>query len=118
MLEVAPMKKPTKSRLQAILESTVDGVRSYSGRAMYGRSCLGVETNDVGDLFAAVLEEVEGDDDTREIQDAFRTMRTDAMGRGTIVYFPNVEFVGDDDEGEADDEHECEGPSCSTAPTT
>jgi|CXWL01.1.fsa_nt_gi hypothetical protein len=108
MLEVAKM---TKSKLQAILESTVDGVRSYSGRAMYGRSCLGVETNDVGDLFAAVLEEVEGDDDTHEIQEAFRDMRTDAMGRGTIVYFPNVEFVGDEDE------HECEGPSCCTAAT-
>ena len=101
-----------KSKLQAILESTVDGVQSYSGRAMYGRSCLGVETNDVGDLFAAVLEQVEGDDDTREIQDAFRNMRTDAMGRGTIVYFPNVEFVGDEDQ------HECEAPSCCTAATS
>ncbi len=103
----------TKSKLQEILESTVDGVRSYSGRAMYGRSCLGVETNDIGDLFAAVLEEVEGDDDTREIQEAFRDMRTDAMGRGTIVYFPNVPFVDEEEEDE-DHEHDGEGPTCCT----
>lgn len=116
MLEVAPMKKPTKSRLQAILESTVDGVRSYSGRAMYGRSCLGVETNDVGDLFAAVLEELEGEEDTQDVQLAFKSMCTDALGLGTIVYFPAVPFVGDEEDDE--DEHACEGLSCCTATTT
>lgn len=114
MLEVAPMKKPTKSRLQAILESTVDGVRSYSGRGMYGRSCLGVDTDDLGDLFAAVLEEVEGEEDTQDVQLAFKSMCTDAMGLGTIVYFPAIPFVGDDDEEETDDEHDCEGPTCCT----
>lgn len=99
------MEKPKKSRLQDILESTVDGVRSYSGRAMYGRSCLGVETNDVGDLFAAVLEELEGEEDTQDVQLAFKSMCTDAMGRGTIAYFPAVPYVGDED-GERGD-----GPS-------
>lgn len=92
------MGKPKKSRLQDILESTVDGVRSYSGRGMYGRSCLGVETDDLGDLFAAVLEELEGEEDTQDVQLAFKSMRTDALGRGTIVYFPAVAYDDDDDE--------------------
>ena len=75
-------------------------------------------TGDVADpdtvdrVFAAVLEGVEGDDDTHDLQDAFRNMRTDAMGRGTILYFPNVPFVGEDDDD--DDEHDCEGPTCCT----
>lgn len=99
------MAKPKKSRLQDVLESTIDGVRSYSGRGMYGRSCLGVETDDLGDLFAAVLEELEGEEDTQDVQPAFKSMRTDSMGRGTIVYFPSVPFVGDDDE------RDCEGCS-------
>lgn len=98
------MKKPTNSRLQGILESTVDGVQSYSGRGMYGRSCLGVETDDLGDLFAAVLEELEGEEDTQDVQLAFKSMRTDSMGRGTIVYFPAIPFVGDDDEEEGGSE--------------
>lgn len=92
------MEKPKKSRLQDTLESTLDGVRSYSGRGMYGRSCLGIETDDIGDVFAAVLEELEGEEDTQDIQLAFKDMRTDAMGRSTIVYFPTVPFVEDDEE--------------------
>ncbi len=107
------MKKPKKSRLQEILESTIDGVRSYSGRGMYGRSCLGVDTDDLGDLFAAVLEELEGEEDTQDVQLAFKSMCTDAMGLGTIVYFLAVPFVGDEEDDEGD--HECEGPSCCTA---
>lgn len=102
-----------KSKLQLILEAAFDGVRSYSGRAMFGRPCLGVDTGDVGEVFAAVLEAVEGDDDTHDLQDAFRNMRTDAMGRGTILYFPNVPFLGDDDDDD-DDVHDCEGPTCCT----
>lgn len=111
------MEKPKKSRLQDILESTVDGVRSYSGRGMYGRSCLGVETDDVGDLFAAVLEELEGEEDTQDIQLAFKSMCTDSMGRATIVYFPAIPYVGNDDD-DADGEHDCDGPSCCTPGTT
>lgn len=103
------MEKLRKSRLQDILESTVDGVRSYSGRGMYGRSCLGVETYDLGDLFASVLEELEGEEDTQDLQLAFKSMCTDAMGRGTIVYFPAVPYVGDED-----DDQDCEGPTCCT----
>lgn len=100
-----------KSKLQEVLElSGIEGVRSYSGRRIYGKTCLGVETSDLGELFAAVLESVEGDDDTREIQEAFRQMATDSMGRGTIVYFPGVPFVDD----EEDEDHDCEGPACCT----
>ncbi len=96
----------SKHQLQKVLEHAgVEGIRSYSGRAMYGRICLGVDTDDVGEVFAAILESVEGEEDTRDIQEAFRNMRTDSMGRGTIVYFPQVPFVDDEeDEEEEDDE--------------
>ena len=36
-----------------------------------------------------------------EIAEAFERMATDQMGMGTIVYFPDIPYVGD--EGETDD---------------
>lgn len=109
-------KANDKTRLQVILEEVADDlggtVRSYSGRAMYGRECLGIDTDSsLGEIFAAVLESVEGEDDTRELQDAFRGMCSDSMGRGTIYYWPSLPYVGDDETDE-DDDHDCEGPQC------
>lgn len=106
-----------KSRLQTILEGHVENsgngqVRSYSGRAMYGRECLGIDTSaEIGELFADVLAFVEGEGDTSELQDAFREMRSDAMGRGTIYYWPSIPYV-DEDEIDGDEEHDCDDPSC------
>ena len=83
------------SKLQEILEMGEHEPRSYSGRAMYGRSCLGVECSDVGELFAEVLESAD-EDDLRELAETFRTMRTDSMGLDIIVYFPGTEYVRND----------------------
>lgn len=83
-----------KSRLQQICEDAGIPVRSYSGRGMYGQTCLGIEPEGgVGELFSAVLEAVEGEDDTFELRDAFINLRTDSMGLGIIVYFPGMPFV-------------------------
>ena len=102
----------TKHPVQEFFEDAGIECRSYSGRAMYGRQCLGVEVDSLGELFVSVLEGVEGEDDTQDLQRAFRDMRTDSMGLGVVVYFPSVPFVGDDEE--EDEDHECEGESCCT----
>ena len=103
-----------KSKLQSILEADFDGVRSYSGLGMYGRSCLAIDCDrgvSLGDVFSVVLTAVEGEDDTSDLQEAFQCMRSDAMGLGTIYYFPNVPYVEEDEE---DEDHDCEGPECCT----
>jgi len=64
-----------KSKLQEILEMGEHEPRSYSGRAMYGRSCLGVECSDVGELFAEVLESAD-EDDLRELAETLRAVET------------------------------------------
>jgi hypothetical protein len=78
--------------------------RSYSGRGMYGKECVGFTTgyglsNRVELAFGYELSDcvelaltlkVTFDDDT--IIKLFRHARTDSMGQSTIIYFPRVEW--------------------------
>jgi hypothetical protein len=109
----------SKNCLQEILESAGYSVQSYSGRGMYGKNCLGVDVSNLGKLFADVLKELDllGENGGGELEDdsqaaaiedlatAFEEMRTDSLGRGMIVYFPEIDFDGGDEE-EADDDSE------------
>jgi hypothetical protein len=59
---------------------------AYSGRNMYGRSCLGINLRSTADLFLLGY----------ALSDAYRDVQmpmTDSMGRGIVVYWPNIEFV-------------------------
>lgn len=80
--------------------------RSYSGRNMYGKSCLGVGWDGdlaifIADFMRAMKDSNLSNADKEDIIDEFESMRTDSLGRGMIIYFPTVDFVdedGDDDE--------------------
>lgn len=68
--------------------------RSYSGRGMYGRCCLGVDLyqgQSLGSLIAVLITEVD-EDDREDVAEAVQGMLTDSMGLGSIVYFPSVLF--------------------------
>lgn len=105
----------SKHALQLLLENTdhADRLRSYSGRGMFGKDCLSVTVSSLGDLIADVMsaavdhaiDEPDGDRAAGDAAEAFREMRIDSMGKSdTIVYFPDVLFIGDEeDEGEDDD---------------
>lgn len=112
------MDKEQSRQLQDLFESAGQECRSYSGRGMYGKSCLGVEPYSMGDFIAdvmsALIEECETEEGRESVArgcaEAFRNMRTDSMGRGMIVYFPDVQFdAGEPDE---DEDHDCTGADC------
>lgn len=74
---------------------------SYSGRFMYGKTCVGVVTdsaygpaNFVRKLAEAIAEERSdddpGEDDVEEIIAEIGEPTSDSMGRSTIFYWPNV----------------------------
>ena len=115
-LELGYNRDMSKHTLQLLLESTdhADNIRSYSGRAMYGKPCLGVTTSSLGDLIADVMwaaaewtqDEPDFDRDVAEAAEAFRSMRTDSMGHDTIVYFPSVPFLDEDADVEEGEEGE------------
>jgi len=83
-----------KSILQQILEERFD-CYSYSGRAMYGETCLAVNDDGrgLGEVMATIIRGAIEEGSGAKIADAVSEMRTDSMGRGTVVYFPGVAFV-------------------------
>src|SRR5512135_776569 len=91
-----------KHPLQQAIEDTDRKCRSYSGRGMYGRTCLSVEISrheSLGDMLADIIENTD-EDNQREIADGFRDMCWDNMGLDMVYYFANVSYVGDEDEDE------------------
>lgn len=72
---------------------------TYSGRGMFGRTCVGFDLSGAGDLFAlgAAVERVLGYE-ARE----WGSPSTDGMGHGIIAYFRGLELAA----GETWDEHE------------
>ena len=118
----------TKHVLQELCEDSDILVRSYSGRGMFGKSCLAVvpEQNSAGPFFASVLRalvdrgigtqdelaseddevDTEGADTLEELAQAFDDMHQDSMGMSIVLYFPRIEFVDEEDEEEEEDEDE------------
>lgn len=76
----------TKHPLQVVIEMAAEETeefecRSYSGRGMYGATCLGIDTGRgcLGALMAAIVANTD-DDNREEVADGLRDMRTDSMG--------------------------------------
>lgn len=74
---------------------------SYSGRNMYGDSCVGFTTDDtlpatIANLLNSVLYEMISDEETIEkvtsLTKIIRNATTDNMGLSTVVYFPRVKW--------------------------
>jgi len=78
------------------LEYLFEEVRpTYSGRGMYGKTCVGVvvdSTTEVAPILFEEYKEAEGDDEYRALLDALLSTapHTDSMGLSMIVYWPGV----------------------------
>ncbi len=93
------MAKMDPQRLIDALRDADYMVRSYSGYGMHGKRCVGVSTDSPSDLYqmGCALSLELGCDEAATLRPS-----TDSMGRGVIIYFPDIEWVG----GEPDDEDE------------
>ena len=94
------------SKLQRIFENADYNVRSYSGRGMYGKTCLGVEIPNLGDFLSDLVEGLVGveEDECLEVAASIRYLATDSMGQGMIVYFPRTPFDSEDSDEQVEDE--------------
>lgn len=77
--------------------------RSYSGRGMYGESCVGVTCDNPFKVIAE-LAFMAGSDVAEEnyslaqdILQALGETRSDSMGRSTIIYWPRIKWVEQED---------------------
>lgn len=90
--------------VQKAADSCEYTTRSYSGRGMGGKYCLGVEADDLheflADMLRAIIMEYSYEDDSDEtimdVAEAVRHMKTDSLGRHMIIYFPRIEFSSEE----------------------
>ncbi|WP_336881445.1 hypothetical protein [Rhodococcus globerulus] len=108
------MPTPTEVHAAACeIASDFEGVRSYSGRNMFGTKCIAVvgerfvvATEFMFDLSVKLVEQRNSagvDVDLWDVRDLMvnmaHNMRTDSMGLDTIFYWPHLE-LDDDLDGE------------------
>jgi hypothetical protein len=90
--------------IEEIAECQSLEVRSYSGRSMYGDSCLAI-VMDSSELMRFAIDLHESDPDTATLL-ADSQVRQDSMGRSSdIYYWPHIQLngttlAGDDDDDE------------------
>lgn len=97
------MKTLTTEALETLTEVANEmqiEMRSYSGRGMYGESCLAFIVNSVGEMFALGVETQKMDPVLASLL-ADSGCRIDTMGRNhEVVYFPSISAEGLTDEDE------------------
>lgn len=71
----------TKVTLQERLEAAGIETRSYSGRGMYGKECLGAVAHSAEDVYAECG------------RANIKSARTDSMGLSVVVYWPSIPWV-------------------------
>lgn len=89
----------TESVSQAGFDTDDFEIRAdYSGRSMYGSTCLGIVSHDSSltsvltfELAAALAEENDMDDLRCIYHEMAGCQQTDSMGQGSIVYWPGIQ---------------------------
>ena len=77
---------------QTLIDCEYD-IESYSGRGMFGKTCIGVRVSDISDIFNIGINlALHIEDNHRELLEDL-DVKFDNMGRGYIVYFPDVPYV-------------------------
>ena len=95
-----------KNWIQNVLEDNGYVCRPYSGRGMYGKSCLGI-TMKRGEMTEFDLGVLLGTRQEEYGSLSLSTPRTDNMGLDMIAYWPYiqyVEYMGVDDEEEEEED--------------
>jgi len=82
--------------ITACEDAGVNPYAGYSGRFMYGKTCIGI-VGDARDMMTFTLDVIKVvDPDFEENQDAWRDMRQDNMGLDMIYYWPQIEVEEDE----------------------
>lgn len=81
----------TLNELKETIEEAGYEPKSYSGRGMYGKACVGFNTDDaMPEVVANLIESATVNNPI--LAHAVRHMKTDGFGVGTVYYFPRVKW--------------------------
>ena len=91
------LKTMSKTELDALVEAVYeissgeDHVMSYSGRFMYGRICVAIETDDAVSCGMRLVHHLmESGCESLALDLIENTPRTDSLGMGTVLYWPDL----------------------------
>ncbi len=95
------MSKEVSFSVQQAIAENAELHTGYSGRFMYGKTCLGFSIDDgifaaIGNIIASLAGQPE---QLREFAEMLADSRTDSLGLGQIVYFPHwsaIESTGEE----------------------
>ncbi len=94
------MDKESFDALCSALEDAGYEPKKYSGRAMFGRSCLSVHCDGGAtaafEICSAILENAEDIDQAKDILSALHDPSQDSMGRGAVLYWSGISWLGDE----------------------
>jgi hypothetical protein len=95
-----------KDEIQRAIEDADFETRSYSGRGMYGKSCLAVSADDPVEVVAKAMAAVAADNgvDLWDLAEKISNARTDSMGRGIVIYWPGIPYDGPDEDDEEEND--------------
>lgn len=102
-------KQEMSNRIAKIIEDDGEySVRSYSGRGMYGKSCIGITVDfsrDVVKVIDLIIRDfLLADQEDDSYQDFIYNYSQDSMGLGMIMYFPSFPPPDEMDEEEEDED--------------
>jgi hypothetical protein len=103
------MDKESFDKIVDAFETAGYEPRSYSGRAMYGAHCLGVECDNgaglMAELAVSIAEQASDPAEVAEIMQHLTSPRGDSMGRGSILYWPSIEWMDGEEDEDGEDPH-------------
>lgn len=101
----------TLSAVKTACDNLGYSVRKYSGRAMYGSQCLGIDVDrytSIGTVCFKIAHELASAGEEEALEDlASAEWSNDSMGMGAIVYASSLRWEGDlEDDGEEEEDEE------------
>lgn len=96
----------SKTFIELINDYTEYEPRSYSGRGMHGKECVGITCDNPNEVILDIIQAQAENDPTEvsELIDMLRKSSQDSMGRSSIIYWPKIAWPADLESGEDDEE--------------
>lgn len=87
-------------------------IQSYSGRGMYGRSCLAITGDDINPVMIGFAIGCWCADNDTMLDGGdmykFSNMKQDNMGLGSVYYWPQIDFEASENDGYDEDDEDDE----------
>ena len=83
-----------KNEVINVIEFAGYEMMDYSGRNMFGKYCLAIQTsNGIMETLSELIDAAHSIGNVKELSEAIRNMKTDSLGYNTVMYFPTIPYT-------------------------